>query len=273
MKLVVGILAVALTGFPVVCQENKELEKEKENEAKALVKEFESEFKKAKTTEEKIAALQKLATIKHKIVAQKLIYFLSADTQEVHIAAARILETYEKDPMVANALIDNVKNQKVQMKKDPRTGQMVPSETNPKVELIISAGKTKCKEIGRKLSAFYNDKDIDVAVAAVRASAMIKSKDTIDPLISLLENLEKIKEEEPKNAQQPPAGVPGVPQPGGVNPGTQKTTQQEALERRKKELLPEVQKALGEITGETYGDSKGWKTWWTNNRAKFKESE
>lgn len=274
MKSLVAIMTLAFVGLPLFSQQDKDVEKEKENEARALVKEFEGEYKKAKTTDEKIAALQKLTGLKHKVVALKLVQYLSTDNVDIHIAAAKILETYEKDALAANALIDNVKNQVVQMKKDDRTGQMVPSGTNPKVELIISAGKTKCRDIGKKLTAFYNDKDVETAVAALKASGMIKSKDTIDQLISQLENLEKIKEEDPKNASQPPAGTPGMPQAGGgVNPGIQKTPQQEALEKRKKEMLPEVQKALGEITGETYGDAKGWKSWWANNRSKFKEIE
>lgn len=231
MELVLALL--------VALPQSDEDKKKAAAEADKALEQFKADLKKAKEVQDFVSAIEKLGETRHpKILGELKTWLTKVPSSEVRSAAALQLSKYERDKEAAEALLAAVGAQK-----DPAVA----------VKCVQYAGDTKVKAIAPKLVALYKHKDIDLAREAIDSSGKIKSKDTIEPLIAVVKDLEAVSE----------SGGQGQPQIG--------PQQEDERVKRKKSLLPAALSALKEITGEKWTTGKEWEIWWKKNKGTWKE--
>jgi hypothetical protein len=136
----------------------------------------------------------------------------------------------------------------------------------------LYAGDTEYKGIISKLTNMFRDKEVDAAKEAVDSCAKIKTKDAIDPLLGLWKELDGIKEEQP-GKNNGGGGIGGVGGGGLTGAGGVGQSMQDEQLKRKRELTPAVESALGKITGENFKDLRAANDWWRKNKGSFKDPE
>jgi hypothetical protein len=236
-----------------------EEEKKKEEEAKAKIAEFKKELKTCKTEKDMAKAVEGLGSLQHPKILVELKSYLGKGG-EVTVNAAEQLGKYKKDKDAAEALVGAAGSQR---------------EKEGMLKCIHYAGDTEYKGIIPKLVGLFRHKEVDAAKEAVDSCAKIKSKDAIDPLLNLWKELDGIKEEQPSKNGGGGGGIGGVGGLGGGVGGVGGVGQSMADEqiKRKKELTPAVESALGKITGENFKDLRAANEWWRKNKASFKDPE
>lgn len=232
-SLVIAALAFASAGD----------DKEVEEALKAFSKSYNNPNASARA-----AAVAELSRTKNDKIAVRLAALLQGDETVVRIAAADGLGTWtENKPKIAVLLI---------------SGLGGANAKEPKVQSAIFAALGKLGEESAlpTVHRSFEEKDTTVAKAAIDASGGIRSRNSIDVLVELIKDLEKIKSRGGKG------GGAGV-NVGGYNvPGGGSDPQQQ----RVKDLLPAALKAMQSITLEKYTTSEEWVIWWNRNRDKFK---
>ena len=231
-------------------------DKKKEEEAKAKIAEFKKELKTCKTEKDMAKAIEGLGSLQHPKILTELKSYLGKGG-EVTIAAAEMLGKYKKDKDAAEALVG-------------AAGSL--REKEGMVKCIRYAGDTEFKGIIPKLSGMFRHKEVDAAKEAVDSCAKIKSKDAIDPLLGLWKDLDGIREETTgKNGGG--GGIGGVGGGGLTGAGGVGASMQDEQIKRKRELTPAVEAALGKITGENFKDLRAANDWWRKNKGSFKDPE
>ncbi|MBI3854563.1 MAG: hypothetical protein HY293_02600 [Planctomycetes bacterium] len=231
-----------------------EEEKKKEEEAKAKIADFKKELKTAKTDKDVARAIEGLGALQHPKVLVELKSYLSRGA-EVAVAAAEQIGKYKKDKDAAETLVAAAGSQK---------------EKESVVKCIRYAGDTEYKGIISKLANLFRHKEVDAAKEAVDSCAKIRSKDAIDPLLSLWKEMDSIKEDKGGSGGGGLGG--GIGGIGGVGGGVGQSYQDEQL-KRKRDLTPAVESALKKITGEDFKDLRAANDWWRKNKGTFKDPE
>ena len=239
----------------VVAQDD---DKKKEEEAKAKIADFKKELKTCKTEKDMAKAVEGLGSLQHPKVLAELKTYLTKGG-EVTVSAAEQIGKYKKDKDAAEALVTAAGSQR---------------DKESVVKCIRYAGDVEYKGIISKLANLFRHKEVDAAKEAVDSCAKIRSKDAIDPLLGLWKELDGIKEEAPSKG----GGSGGIGGVGGVGGGiggvggVGQSMQDEQI-KRKRELTPAVEAALGKITGENFKDLRAANDWWRKNKASFKDPE
>lgn len=237
-------LLSGLMAFGALAQESKK--DPKDEEAKAKLAEFRKELKTVKTDADLGRALEGLGALQHPKVLAELRNWLAKGTAEAAIAAAEQIGKYKKDKDAAEALTLAAGARK---------------EKDVLIKLLRYAGDVGYKPTTAKLLGFFRNKEIDVAREAIDSCAKIKSRDAIDPLVSLARELEAIKEEKD-------AGLGGLGG-GGILSGANTNEQL----NRKRALLPAAITALEQISGQKFATAKESEEWWRKNKATFRDPE
>jgi len=233
-------------------------EKKKEEEAKAKVAEFKKELKTCKTEKDMASAIDRLGSaLQHPKVLAELRTYLSKGG-EVTIAAAEQIGKYKKDKDAAEALVG-------------AAGGLRDKESI--VKCIRYAGDTEYKGIISKLANLFRHKEVDAAREAVDSCAKIRTKDAIDPLLGLWKELDGIREEKPDPKGGGGGGIGGVGGGGLTGAGGVGASMQDEQLKRKRDLTPAVESALGKITGENFKDLRAANDWWRKNKSTFKDPE
>ena len=107
----------------------------------------------------------------------------------------------------------------------------------------------------KTIHGYFDDKEADVAKAALMSAAEIRNVSSIDLMINLMKKYEKIDEQAKKSG-----GGYGVPYGGGQDP----------KQKLAKDVLPTIIKALQTITHEKWATTKEWEIWWNRYKATFK---
>jgi hypothetical protein len=230
--------------------------KKKEEEAKAKIADFKKQLKTCKTEKDMASAIESLGSLQHPKILTELKSYLGKGG-EATIAAAEMLGKYKKDKDAAEALVG-------------AAGSLRDKES--KVKCIRYAGDTEYKGIIPKLTNMFRDKEVDAAKEAVDSCAKIKTKDAIDPLLGLWKELDGIKEEQP-GKNNGGGGIGGVGGGGLTGAGGVGQSMQDEQLKRKRELTPAVESALGKITGENFKDLRAANDWWRKNKGSFKDPE
>lgn len=226
-----------------------EEDKKKEEEAKAKIADFKKELKAAKGEKDVARAIENLGALQHPKILIEIKIFLGKGG-EACVMAAEQLGKYKKDKDAADALMSAATSLK---------------ESDPVKKCVRYAGDIEYKGIIPKLSNLFRHKDVDVAKEAVDSCGKIKSRDAIDPLLSLWKELDSVREEKASSG-----GGGGLG--GGLLGGVSQNLQDEQI-KRKRDLTPAVESALGKITGENFKDLRAANDWWRKNKATFKDSE
>jgi hypothetical protein len=229
--------------------------KKKEEEAKAKIADFKKQLKTCKTEKDMAGAIESLGSLQHPKVLSELKSYLSKGG-EVTIAAAEMIGKYKKDKDAAEALVGAAGNLR---------------DKESKVKCIRYAGDTEYKGILPKLTGMFREKEVDAAKEAVDSCAKIKSKDAIDPLLGLWKDLDSVREEQP--GKNNGGGIGGVGGGGLTGAGGVGQSMQDEQIKRKRELTPAVESALGKITGENFKDLRAANDWWRKNKGSFKDPE
>ncbi len=268
----IPLFGIFMLVLPVSAQDEATKE-----EATQAVKDFKASVKTAQSDSDIVDSINTLGEVKHdkvfaelkkwlvgntgtvtKVSKKEILSFattreevndaLMAAIRKVRFAVAENIAKYKKDKKAGETLISAVRA----MKNDPETQE----------KFIECAGETEYRKIDRKVCALFNDRNVDVARAAVLATTNLKTKICISELIKLVKGLEGNSEE------QTGAGAPPMPGPSGVG-GSQENEQV----KRKRELLPTAKQALKDITGERFNTGNDWHRWWRKNACKYTEPE
>lgn len=127
----------------------------------------------------------------------------------------------------------------------------------PKVVEAIFKGLGKLGDVDslKTIHGYFDDKEADIAKAALMSAAEIRNVSSIDLMINLMKKYEKIDEQSKKSG-----GGYGVPYGGGQDP----------KQKLAKDVLPTIIKALQTITHEKWATTKEWEIWWNKYKATFK---
>ncbi|HEX7897549.1 MAG TPA: HEAT repeat domain-containing protein [Planctomycetota bacterium] len=244
MTILTGLLLSAFAA----AQDAKEEAKKKEDEAKAKIAEFKKELKTAKTDADRAKTLEMLGDVKHPKVLEELKGFLKGTT-EVAIAAAEQIGKYSKDKDAAETLMATAAARR---------------DKDAVVKCIRYAGDVGVRTIVPKLIGFFKHKENDVAREAVDSCAKLRAGSSIDPLLGLWRELDGIKDEKDQGGLN--GGVGGL---GGGITGTNPI--EDGNKKRKSDLTPAVESALGKITGENFKTLKEANDWWRKFKGSWTE--
>jgi HEAT repeat protein len=190
------------------------------------------------------AAVSELGKTQHEKIVSRLAGFLTSDAPPVRRAAALGLGDF-KDykrlaaPMLMSAIAPNQKEVDV-------------------VEAIFQGlGKLDDETTLPTIHRYFEDKNAKIASAALLAAGEIRHVSSVEPILALMKDYEKI-EERSKNGGGGGVGV-GVPG-GGDDPRT----------KLAKDVLPSTLKAMQAIAKEKYTTTKEWSIWWNKYKATFK---
>ena len=218
---------------------------------------FEATFSKTKDTSARSAAITTLSKTRHEKVVGRLGTLLTHEEKALRIAAAQALATFKDAPelrksaahVLASALSSG-SNQK---------------EIEVQVALFTAIGHLGEESSGSALKSHFDDKDEQLAGAAITAAGALKSKAMVEPLMDELRDCEK----KSKSPEAPTGGGKPMRNPKGGGSGSS-AADPEALKRQRATfLLPVVQGALSTLTGQNLSLSNDWEKWWSKNRASF----
>jgi HEAT repeat protein len=196
---------------------------------------FEIEIK-AKEEGVRVTAVEKLSQVKDKKVLDRLSRVISGtDTDPVKTQAVRAVGGYTGDKAAARVLVNSLSV----FKKKPEV----------LVAVIESLGEVGDRSVVPQILDLYKDRNNQVARAAIVASARLRDRIFIEPLIKLTREFEE-------EIQAPVGGV--------ASPVDEERT------RRKADLQDAVGRALGDITSQSFSTAKEWDTWWKKNKGTFR---
>jgi hypothetical protein len=233
--------------------------------ATAAVAEFDAVLAKSKDPNARIAAAHELAKTPHEKVASRLGAVLSHDEKELRIAAAQTLAKFKEPAEVrktaAHALAGalsagaNLKEPEVQ------------------AAIFAAIGHLQEESSANVLKSHFDDRDVQMAVAAVGAAGDLKAKQLVEPMIDQLRDCEK-KLQSPDASGGSSRAKPMKTAKGAGSGGGDPAADPEAQKRmRAQALQPALQGALAAITGQTFAASTDWEKWWSKNRATFTPSK
>jgi hypothetical protein len=243
-----AMLAMLLAVAPARAQEAKK-DYCSDEEAKAHLEACKKDYK-GKTDDDHTTYIDKLGEKRHPKILEVLTHFLGRGSVDVQIAAGKEIGKYAKEAKASEALISAAKA--ASAKKDGVTLAQ---------KLLFQAGQVAYRPNAKQLHAFFGAKvNVDISSEAIQACGKHKSKDSIEPLIQVLREIEAIKEDK---AGDLPGGMPG----GAPAPPP------DAEKGKRKQLVDPTVEALFEITQNSNKPrtAKDWEEWWRKNKASFKE--
>ncbi len=229
---------------------------------------FDSTLSKSKDSSARVSAVLTLAKTHHEKVVNRLGTLLTHEEKGLRIAAAQALATFKDSPDLKKPAAHAI-------------GSAISSGSNQKesevlVALFTALGHLQEESSASVLKSHYDDKDAQIAGAAVTASGALKAKSLVDPLIELLRDCEKKSQTTDTSGGGNPKARPvkSSSKGGGGGTGQEPPPDAEAQKRmRAQNLLPTVQSALQTLTGQTFQASVEWEKWWAKNRASFTPSK
>jgi HEAT repeat protein len=248
MSRTIRIAAVLLSGWaalPVLAAPTADERRHAEEQRKAheaavrkVLDTFRTESR-AKEENDRITAVNKLAEVQDRRILDTLSRVITGrDTDAVKIQAIRQVGTYVEDKNAVRVLSTAMNANK---KRKPVLAAAA----------IEALGDIDAHSAIPSILRLYRDKDTVIVRAALLASAKIRDRACVDPLLKLLRELE----------EELPAAVGGA---GVVDPV------REAMAKRKSELLEPTQRALSDITQQAFTSYKEWNDWWRKNRRTFR---
>ena len=178
-----GTASAAPAGYLLGLQEgiSREERKALDREAKEKIKEFKNLLRKVRKEEDFVKALESLGETLHSRILNELSRHLRSRSPLIRREAARQIALYEKNFKAAQGLLKLVGREK-----DPDTANF----------FMECVGKIASRKTAKALIQHYRHRKAEIARGAVLASAKLKSKSTITPLILLVLQLELIQSDE-----------------------------------------------------------------------------
>ena len=224
-------------------QDEKALEKAATEASEAFKKAFKG------NEADKIAAIEQVGTVHHKITANRLAGVLEAnESGRVRSAAVRALGKFSEQKKPAATVLSTA---------------LPAHKTEPGLFSSICAAMEELKDpsVVPALVRCFDEKDEALATRAMEAAGKVGSSAAIDPLIAVVLHSEKVI----RNASRQASTVV-------TNPATgeQFVSPPEVRARdRARTLLNAATLALKGITSEPINTGDAWSAWWAKNKSTF----
>jgi hypothetical protein len=248
----VTLTAGALIGLLALVQDAKDIQP-------AIIKFTQDYYKSGADLDDKISAVNYLASHRHEKVVRVLSPLLCEASIPVRIMVARAFSRFCAVELAPKELLTALHAQANSGKK----------QTAVRIEILRALGDLRYKASAASIARFVEDKEVWVAKAAIDASAKIRIAEAIPPLIKALHRIEG-KEGDAEITVDPLDGILE-----GVDPGSLfKRDPREPKRPSVRELLKDpIVESLRKLTGQSYTAAKDWDSWWQKNRAGFKLPE
>jgi HEAT repeat protein len=224
---------------------------------------FDATLSKSKDPSARVAAVSTLGKTHHEKVVGRLVNVLSHDEKGLRVAAAQTLATFKDSPELARSAAHGLAG--------ALSAGANQKEPEVLVALYAAIGHLQEESSANVLKSHFDEKDSQIAQAAISAAGDLKSKSLVEPLIDELRDLEKKAQDPAQSGTARPMKVKSSSKGGGsgeapADPETQKRV-------RAQNLLPAVLGALSTLTGQNFPNSAEWEKWWSKNRSSFTPSK
>jgi len=220
---------------------------------------FDAVLSKSKDPSARVAAVGTLEKVHHERVVGRLGALLtSREDKGLRIAAAQAMPSFKEVPALrksaAHALSSGLS-----------------AGTNQKEPEVLVAIYTAIGHVGDEsscsvLKSHFDEKDAQIAGAAISAAGSLKQKSMVEPLIEELRDCEK----KAKDPQTSGGNVkPGKTMKSGTTGGPAANDPEMQKRQRAQNLIGIVQQALGTLTGQNFVTADDWEKWWSKNRNSF----
>ncbi len=212
---------------------------------------FKAEYK--GVASDRASAVNNLGQVQHKKTLSKLLNVLMGDPEApVRIAAAQAIGGWKEDKTRAAAMLQAA------LQANARVPEVA-------AEIYKAMGALEDPVVLPGVHRAFKEKDTKIAKAAIECTGEIRSRDSIDPIIDYMKDMERRKGGGGLNTGVPGGGgMGGFNLPGGGGGGSDPQAQ------RAKELHEALVAAIQAITLERYAAVNEWEIWWDRNKATFK---
>jgi hypothetical protein len=222
------------------CKASWGIDKKDEKQlVKERIKKFRDQLRRAKEPRAKIDAINELTSIKHQEILKELLRYLYTGGEGFRKVIIKKVSEYKGERLAAKGLIQMVDR----YKRGTKWKHLVPY-------LLEHIGKLGYKPVALKINPLIGDPDLEIACAAVKALKHIRNKASIEPLIRLLAQLERIeiKDYDPDNPRDP----------------------KRLLFERKQRLMQPIKDTLASLIGQYFETAGEYNDWWKKNKRDFK---
>jgi hypothetical protein len=229
----------------------------KAKDAESVLKEFKAAYnaaaKDANARAQSVKILSQVQDPKTLSALAKLVYGDGTGGEEVvvRVAAAEEIGKFKSVKGAANALQPALKN---------RDRKLV----DVRRAAVESTGALDAHEALPILHKIHWEKPFDLALASVRATADIRDRSSVYPLIQLLREVERLPE--PELIVELPIGGLGLK-------GAVLDDHRADMRERHAKLFEPTLEALGKITGQSFRSHKEYQAWWSREGSRFKVKE
>lgn len=249
------LMAAAAWGQEPTDKEKKEKKEQETEAAKQKLSAFKDSLKTCKVPGDYVNALDGLGDLHHPLILAELKLWLGKPAPEIRIEAVDEISKFKRDGPAARILLAHAMAERI---------------IDVSRRCLAGMGRIGDKKSAKDVHRFFNHQEADLAGQAVDAAGEIRSKDSVDPLIDLLAQMEVDKER--SRAGSTP-GAPNSPDPKNPIPGSANNSGDEEKRQRAENLIPRLISALQSITGEKKVSAKEWRMWWAKNKAAFKDRD
>jgi hypothetical protein len=254
MKFVNALLVAALLASLGASQDDpkaKQAEaKQKDDEAKAKISEFNKARSKCKTDDDWRSAIDALASIQHPKILKELAGLLKAGNDYIKIKVAELIGKYRGERQAMDELLAVLATEASRAKKN-KQGDDIGHETS--VAMINAIGEVGIRAAASKLTPFFRNQNIEICKAAITCCGRLKDLDSIDHMIKMLQEMEQAmaQAQAPAGTPPPPGALPpGQPAPPNLPPGVNPAAQMQQEQARRKNILePVIYSAIKEASG------------------------
>jgi hypothetical protein len=190
----------------------------------------------------RVEAVRELAKVQHDKVIRVLGNVLATGDRAVQVAAAKALGGFkDRKPKAVLVLAE--------------AASLNPRDPELAIAILSALRDLRDKTALATAYRFLEDKDGKIAEAAIGITEVIKSRDSVEPLIKLMKRL--------------------IGAGDGVSSGDGSfdAPPDPRLQERARLLNLSAEKALKAITGESFSGPREWEGWWKRNGAAFKVKE
>ena len=212
----------------------------------AAVKEALERFKQAMkgaSPAAQAAAIQELSRTPHQSTFNQIAPFLTAGGKDARIAAARGLGNFSDYKKLATPTLQNA------LAAGPNV-----KEYDVKAAIYEGLGKLADPTSFETVHTGFRNEQVKVAKGAIACAGTMRQKESMEPLIELLKDIDKWI-----------AKKQGGPYKDEKGQGGDESAQKTRLEDIQKAVI----KAVQDITKEKWNTTKEWQLWWEKHKATF----
>ncbi len=242
---------------------------------KAAIAEFGPKFKKAKTHDEKITALQQLNVKPHPQILKELVKLLKESDPAVRKAVIFEIARYRKSKAAGEAL-------NKQLSVEAAAAKLDSAQVYAGHEMFMVVGQAiggvAYRGSGPALIPYFTHANLELGKTAMRVAGELKCLEAIEPLIGLLREWSNASVEDPYAKGNPGGG--GDPgnfvkhgtgsKKGGANFSAEDLVKVDKY-NRKNQIPSTAINALVAITEQNLRGPADWEKWWSSNKARIQK--